>query len=203
MRLDTPALVACDIWLCLLKENRGLPFNFILGKLPRQRNEWFVDASKYGYGGVCGSSFFKISHENLLNRLGGKATIFGDAFIAYRELLAVLLAFQVFSKLSPKSFVRINSDNSSVVVWLNKGRCSKKLGFLLLSAIEFFKFRYTLRVKAYYIESNKNTSADDLSRGRTPLWLSRGGVRLKNDIRKLIKLVNNPLPFWMNKNTLI
>ena len=57
VRLDTPALVACDIWLFLLKENRGLSFNFILGKLPRQRNEWFVDASKYGYGGVCGSSF--------------------------------------------------------------------------------------------------------------------------------------------------
>ena len=203
VRLDTPALIACDIWLFLLKDNRGLPFNFILGKLPRQRNEWFVDASKHGYGGICGSSFFKISHKSFLNLLDSEATIFGDTFIAYRELLAVLLACQVFARFSPKSFVRINSDNSSVVTWVNKGRCSKRLGFLLLSAIEFFKFRFRLRVKAYYIESNKNTSADDLSRGRTPLWLSRGGVRVKNDIRKLIKLVNNPLPFWKNENTLL
>ena len=66
VRLDTAALVACDIWLFLLKENRGLPFNFILGKLPHHRNEWFVDASKHGYGGFCGNSSFKISHKSLL-----------------------------------------------------------------------------------------------------------------------------------------
>ena len=114
----------------------------------------------------------------------------------------MLLAFQRFAELTPRSFVRINSDNSSVVAWLNKGRCSKKMGFLLLAAIEFFKYRFGLRVKAYYIESKKNTSADDLSRGRTPVWLRRRGVRVKNNMQELIKLLNCPLPFWKNENTL-
>lgn len=114
----------------------------------------------------------------------------------------MLLAFQRFAELTPRSFVRINSDNSSVVAWLNKGRCSKKMGFLLLAAIEFFKYRFGLRAKAYYIESKKNTSADDLSRGRTPVWLRRRGVRVKNNMQELIKLLNCPLPFWKNENTL-
>ena len=51
VRLDAPALVACDVWLFLLEENRGLAFDFILGKLPFQKDEWFVDAAEHGYGG--------------------------------------------------------------------------------------------------------------------------------------------------------
>ena len=204
VRLDTAALVACDIWLFLLKENRGLPFDFILGRLPRKRDEWFVDASKQGYGEFCGTTFFKISHKIFLGNLDSESKfLFGDIFIAYRELLAVLLAFQLFAKRAPKSFVRINSDNSNVVSWINKGRCSKKMGFLMLSAIEFFKFQYGLKVKAFYIESKKNNSADALSRGSTPLWLKRRGVRVKSDIRKILHLLNDPLPFWKNARTLL
>ena len=65
VQLDPPALMACDIWMFLLKENHGLTFDFILGKLPRQENKWFVDASGLGYGGVCGTSYFKKSHSEL------------------------------------------------------------------------------------------------------------------------------------------
>ena len=42
IRLDDAALKACEIWLFLFKGNFGLTFDFILGKLPRQKNEWFV-----------------------------------------------------------------------------------------------------------------------------------------------------------------
>ena len=59
--LDAAALIACDIWIFLLNGNFGLSFKFILGKLPPQRDEWFVDASKKGFGGICGSYFFKLS----------------------------------------------------------------------------------------------------------------------------------------------
>ena len=122
--------------------------------------------------------------------------IFKDMFIAYRELLAVLLAFQVFAESAPNCFIRVNSDNTNVVSWLNKGRCSKKLGFLILSAIEAFKFQFGLRVKAFYIKSEHNNSADNLSRGRTPRWLVAGGVKLKNDVGQIMKLLDNPLPFF-------
>ena len=104
---------------------------------------------------------------------------FVNMFIAYRELLAVLLAFQVFAKIAPNSFIRVNSDNTSVVAWLNKGRCSKKAGFQILSAIETLKFNYGLKVKAFYIKSKHNNTADALSRDRTPSWLKKKGGREK------------------------
>ena len=66
VRLVSDALVACDIWLFLLEQNDGLPFKLILGKLPRHKDEWFVDTADHGYAGVCGNSFFRISHIKLL-----------------------------------------------------------------------------------------------------------------------------------------
>ena len=122
-----------------------------------------------------------------------------NMFIAYRELLAVLLAFQVFAKISPKSFIRINSDNTSVVAWLNKGRCSKKPGFRILAAIEAIKFNFGLKVNAFYIKSKHNNTADTLSRNQTPPWLGAQGVEQKIDIPQIVELINNPLPFWVPK----
>ena len=112
----------------------------ILGRLPYQQNEWFVDASSsVGYGGVCGSHYYKVPRELVTaytHELTGPLNT--PLFIAYEELFAVLLAFHQFADLAPNSFVRINSDNSSVVSWVNKARCSRNWGFLYLAAIEFF-----------------------------------------------------------------
>ena len=69
------ALTACDIWLHLLKENQGLPFNFILGRLLCKRDELFVDASEKGYGGLCDTSFSKY-HIRLLKLHGLGGTLF-------------------------------------------------------------------------------------------------------------------------------
>ena len=200
IHLDKPALIACDIWLCLLNGNFGLTFDFILGKLPRQKEEWFVDASKIGFGGVCGFSYFRISYGNFLKGVKLKMrSFFLDMFIAYRELLAVLLAFQVFAKIAPKSLIRINSDNTNVVAWLNKGRCSKKPGFQILAAIEAIKFNFGLKIKAFYIQSNHNNTADALSRNKTPPWLSAKGVEQKIDLHHIVELLSNPLPYWVPK----
>ena len=200
IQLDEPALMACDVWLRLLKGNFGLTFNFILGKLPRHKEEWFVDASEIGFGGVCGFSYFRISYGKFLKGVQLKMrSIFLDMFIAYRELLAVLLAFQVFAIIAPKSFIRINSDNTSVVAWLNKGRCLKKPGFLLLVTTEAIKFNFGLKVKAVYIKSDHNNTADTLSRNDTPPWLRAKGLEQKIDIPQIVELINNPLPFWEPK----
>ena len=149
---------------------------------------------------MCGISFFKISYSTFLGEIDPKMRArFGDMFISYRELLAVLLAFQVFAKIAPNKLIRVNSDNTSVVSWLNKGRCSKRPGFLILSAIEAFKFNFGLKVKTFYIKSEHNNSADKLSRDQTPLWLGRKGVEQKVDVPLIVKLINNPLPFWKPK----
>ena len=126
-------------------------------------------------------------------------SFFEDMFIAYRELLTALLACQVFAKLAPNSFIRLNSDNTNVVTWMNKGRCLKRPGFLILSAIESFKFNFGLKVKAVYIKSCHNNSADKLSRNRTPPWLASRGIRLKIDIPEIVRLLNDPIPFWKPK----
>ena len=105
----------------------------------------------------------------------------------------MLLAFQVFAKIAPNSFIRVNSDNTNVVSWLNKGRCSKKMGFLLLSAIEGFKFKFGLKVRAFHIKSKHNKSADDLPRGHQ--WLAQRGTKSCNDIKEIIQLLENPAIF--------
>ena len=196
--LDPFALAACDIWLILLEKNWGLPYDFVLRRLPRQKREWFVDAATgWGYGGLCGSRFFLLSHADLQPVLdqynvNSKTQI----FIAYRELLAALFAFQIFGKYTPNCFIRFNSDNQNAVGWLNKGRCSKKLGFSLLAAVEFYKAKYGLKVKAVYIPSSNNTSADALSRGKTPIWLEQRGTKEKVNLLELFRLLDNPKKFW-------
>ena len=146
-----------------------------------------------------GYSFFG-SYSSFLKKVElKKRTLFEDMFIAYRELLAVLLAFQVFAKTAPNTFIRVNSDNANVVSWWNKGRCSKRPGFLILAAIETLKFNFGLKTKAFYIKSAHNNSADALSRNLTPRWLVLRGVEQKINVAEIVKLIDNPLPFWTPK----
>ena len=141
--------------------------------------------------------FFKTPHAELRRYIhSNDVGLDPEFFIAYRELLAALFAFLVFANHAPSSFIRLYSDNQNTVAWLNKGRCSKALGFSLLAAVEFFKAKYGLKVKAVYLPSVKNNSADALSRGKTPVWLRRRGVRKKIEFKKLFALLNNPLAFW-------
>ena len=156
-----------------------------------------MDASEHGFGGVCGNRYFEVSYIQLLDAANDqKLDLFGNMFIAYRELLAALFAFHVFSNIAPASFIRINSDNTNTVGWLNKGRCSKKMGFLLLSAIAYYKYVGGLRVTAFYIKSSHNTSADLLSRGQTPRWLKQRGIKMNVNISAILKLVTNPVLHW-------
>lgn len=196
--IDNHCITACKVWLILLARHRGLSFDFILGRLPYHRNEWFVDASSsFGYGGICGSRFFMIAHPEVnAFLLSMQEPLRKPLFIAYEELLAVLLAFVQFAALAPGSFIRINSDNDSVVSWVNSGRCSRKWGFIFLAAVEFFKAKYQLKVKAFHIPSSHNSSADSLSRGRTPRWLKERGSRKPVNIRFLFELINYPEKFW-------
>ena len=118
--------------------------------------------------------------------------------IAYRELLAAVIAFVYFAPLYPSTLVRINTDNQNVVSWLNRGRCSKKLGYRLLSVIELMKQKYNLKVSVFYIKSEANTSADLLSRGTTPKWLKLRGTKVKVSIDIIDKMLLNPIAYWKN-----
>ena len=121
---------------------------------------------------------------------------FEDVTIAYRELLSAVIALLYFAPNYPSSFVRIKTDNQNVVAWLNRGRCSKRLGYSLLSVIELLKCKYKLKVSAYFIESAKNTSADILSRGKTPKWLKKRGVRYYVSVKNIDIILSNPIRYW-------
>ena len=140
------------IWVSILNRNAGISFNYILNKLERSRDEWFIDAStSWGIGGCSGTRYFIYPHEKLHDLY----TIFYSSHnherfnaplpIAYIELLAVVVALSAFSSFSPNMLITLNSDNTDVVAWLRKGRCSSGTGFKLLGAIEYFKRRHHLK----------------------------------------------------------
>ena len=116
--------------------------------------------------------------------------------IAYIELIAALVGISVFSKYQPNKLINLYTDNTDVVAWLRKGRCSTGLGFKLLAAVEFFKQKHALKISVKHIPGSQNNSADLLSRGRVPTWLKLRGTRLKLDVHSLTTLIKNPLAFW-------
>lgn len=126
----------------------------------------------------------------------GKYVEFEDIKIAYRELLSAVIAFLHFAPRYPSSLIRINCDNRNVVSWLNRSRCSKQLGYRLLSVIELVKLKYSLKVKVFFIKSSSNTSADSLSRGVIPQWLKSRDSRYILNMEKIDKILSNPISFW-------
>ena len=130
------------------------------------------------------------------SKLYGKYVRFEDVKIAYRELLSAVIAFLYFAPKSPSSLVRINCDNQNVVSWLNKSRCSKKLGYRLLSIIELVKLKFNLKTSTVYIKSSSNNSADSLSRGQIPRWLKNRGRRVHINMKKIDRILLDPISSW-------
>ena len=133
---------------------------------------------------------------NAQSRFCGYNVPFEVVKIVYRELLSAVIAFILFAPFSPSSWIRINTDNQNVVSWLNKGRCSKKLGYRLLSVIELIKLKYNLKVSVFYIKSSGNVTADSLSRGVIPRWLKQRGIEQIVDMKKFDNILSYPIKFW-------
>ena len=62
----TPLMkAALRIWFAILRCNRGLPYTYILGQLPKASAPVFVDAaSLVGLGGLHGTDYFMIAHDD-------------------------------------------------------------------------------------------------------------------------------------------
>ena len=116
--------------------------------------------------------------------------------IAYLELLAALAGFACFSVFQPNKIIRLNSDNTDVVAWLTKSRCSAGIGFKLLAAIEFYKREYSLKITTRHIMGHHNNSADSLSTGLFPIWFQKYGTRVSIDREELYLLTENSILFW-------
>ena len=88
----------------MLLANTGVTYDFILGNLPRTRDDIFVDAStEWGIGGCCGKQFFRYSWSHF--------STLGLQYIARKELLAALVALQCFSLTITDKLVVLYTDN--------------------------------------------------------------------------------------------
>ena len=58
---------ALRIWFAILRCNRGLPYAYIQRHLPKAKAPVFVDAaSLVGLGGLHGTDYFMIAHDDFL-----------------------------------------------------------------------------------------------------------------------------------------
>ena len=115
--------------------------------------------------------------------------------IAYIELIAVLAGFSVFSQNQKNTLVKLYTDNTNVVAWLQKSRCRSGIGFKILAIIEFFKRSHRLKICTRHIPGKHSNTADLLSRGKIPKWLQRYGIRREVNLKDLFRLIKNPLRF--------
>ena len=200
---------AIKIWITILERNEGISFSYILNEMAYADDEWFVDASTtWGIGGLASTNYFLVPNEDLkelyalvenapktdyppLRRSGLP--------IAYIELIAALAALSVFSHLNRNQLILLNSDNTDVVAWLRKGRCSKGIGFKLLAGIEYFKRVHSLKLSPKHIPGRFNNSADSLSRGIVPGWLDTHGTCMPVSVGMLCSILRSPLGFWFTR----
>ena len=103
----------------------GIRGSTALGGFAAYENEWFVDVSGHSQRGFAAMSTLRLVTIWNCLRVWIVEHFTTYVFIAYPELLAARI-FQVFSSRAPASYIRLNSENSSSVSWLNKGCVAPK-----------------------------------------------------------------------------
>ena len=119
--------------------------------------------------------------------------------ISRRELLACLVAVFCFRDIVRGKLVKLFTDNSNARTWLQKSRSSNKVGTHYLMALELIKYTVECKISATWLPSAANSSADDLSRNKTPNWLERCGRRRSIDVKLLALLISDPISCWRQR----
>ena len=114
------------------------------------------------------------------------------------ELLAAMIGVVCFIPDSTRCIVRLNSDSTDAVAWLQKSRCAAGIGFRMLAVIELYKHKYGVKLSTHHIKGVANTSADLLSRGKIPEWLQKFGIEVKCNLDDVASTLDNPLTAWQN-----
>ena len=129
----------------------------------------FVDASSsWGIGGCFGEYYFYIPWEKLAR--------VEEEIIARKELFACLVAILCFGDLFRGKLIRIYTDNDNAFHWLRKGRSANVVGTRYLALWEYVKYKMECKITPYWLPSEANRTADCLSRGNVPEWLTRRGL---------------------------
>jgi hypothetical protein len=143
-------LSATERWLDVTWLSRGVP---IAPAAPSA--EVFTDASLRGWGAHCG--------EQAVQGLWSPDLV--GLHINLLELRAVALALEAFLPCLPKGVIRIRSDNSTVVAYINRqgGTVSRSLSVQAESLL-IWASEHGLSLVAVHIQGAANILADALSR---------------------------------------
>ena len=172
-----------------MEANRGVSFDFVLGRLQPSLHHIFVDASsEFGIGGCHGPSFFLFSWQEL--------QMFKAPLIAQKGLLAALISIFCFGCELQHKITRLYTDNTVSFRWLAKGRSSNITGNNFLSCWELQKYRLSCKISPDWIPGDKNKTADALSRGHIPEWLRRRGRKQSCDLASVAFSIANPELSW-------
>jgi hypothetical protein len=148
-------------WIDFSETVNGNSFPFILGTSVECRFKLATDASDWGYAAVFGDQWFAFPWQQ-----GEK-----DRFdIAYRELIAVLVAVRTWGKHFEKQQVRFYVDNANVVIGVKKNTTKNETIMYLLRLLhaECIRFKFDLWIE--WVPTAFNVLADALSRGDTPMF---------------------------------
>jgi hypothetical protein len=88
----------------------------------------------------------------------------GHANMLLLEMIPVAIAIETFATQFASRRVRVFSDNTGVVSALNGAACSCPHTMPLVRLIFLRSIQYNFRLTAKYIETKRNTKADNLSR---------------------------------------
>ena len=174
----------------LIERNRGLSYKFILGRLPRAREEIFVDAAlSGGIGGYFGWEYFSspIAQLRLHLRQCDEWESFPAVNIALPELFAATVAIYITAPRYAGRIITLYSDNTNTVQWMTNRRPPNSYICALIAAIERVTYKYQIKVSARYILGDQNTLADRLSRGDIPSQFERNGLRLRPPMETICK----------------
>ena len=107
------------IWRMILQKNKGLTYDFILGRLPRAEHEWFIHAStNFGCGGLAGGNYFMVDNSHLSsNRFSKK--------LGYRMLSVIELIKLRYNLKVSVSYIRSAANTSTDM--LSRGKTPRWL----------------------------------------------------------------------------
>ena len=192
---------ALGVWFRIISRNRGLQYRFILNELPVVKTPIFVDAStSWGVGGVHGRDYFTVPHAVIRSHIrscpGWES--YPQVPIAWLELLAAYVAVRLFASRYTNRLMVLYTDNSNVVAWLGTRRSPRPVVCTLVSAIESIKYHHSLKLSVRFIPSDRNRTADFLSRNVVPRWLQSRGSPLTPDMAGIAYAadMNNILDLW-------
>ena len=160
-----------------------------------------MDAStSWGIGGVHGREYFTIPDAVIRSHIcscpGWES--YPQVPIAWLELLAAFVAVRLFALRYPSHLIVLYTDNSNVVAWLGSRRSPRPVICTLVSAIESVKYRHSSKLSVRFIPSDRNRTADSLSRNVVPRWLQSRGSPITPDMAGIAHAadMNNILDLW-------